>query len=50
MPELAVAYREDELHQMIAEANLIAKQTYYGTWCGRREGLSFQDMLLLRPA
>jgi SAM-dependent methyltransferase len=50
MPELAVAYREDELQRMIAEANLRATQTYYGTWCGRPDGLSYQDMLLLSPA
>jgi SAM-dependent methyltransferase len=50
IPELAVAYREDKLQQMIAEANLQVNQTYYGAWCGRSDGLSYQDILLLTPA
>src|SRR6202165_3745879 len=49
MPELAIAYREAELHQMAAGAHLTLKHTYYGSWSGRPDGLSYQDILLLSP-
>jgi SAM-dependent methyltransferase len=47
MPELAVAYAEEALQSWVAAAGLTTKRTYYGTWTGRPDGLSYQDMLLL---
>ncbi len=48
MPELAVAFSEKELHKMLDEAGLEVKRICYGTWSGREEGLSYQDMVIVR--
>jgi SAM-dependent methyltransferase len=47
-PEDAVAYEEDYLRSLYASCGLEIIQIYYGAWCGRREYLSFQDLVLAR--
>ncbi len=48
LPERAVAYREDDVLEMLQRSGLtLAAAPYYGTWTGRLNGLSFQDILLL---
>lgn len=48
-PESAVAYDEAFLRQLLAQCGLdIAGQVHYGTWSGRSDGLSYQDILLTR--
>ncbi len=51
VPESAVAYDETFFQQLIAQAGLLISQPiYYGSWSGRRDGLSYQDIMLLhRP-
>lgn len=50
-PESAVAYREDFVLGLLDRHGLALKRpVIYGSWSGRREGLSFQDMLLLERA
>ena len=47
-PESAVAYDEGYVMQLLAENGLRLKEPiYYGRWTGRKEGLSYQDILLL---
>jgi SAM-dependent methyltransferase len=51
VPESAVAYDEGFLRQLVAECGLeILEQVHYGTWSGREDGLSYQDLLLVRPS
>ena len=47
-PESAVAYSESYVLELLAKHNLTLRQpVMYGTWSGRGDGLSFQDMLLV---
>ena len=47
--ESAVAYEESYIRGVLQDCGLILQEPiYYGSWTGRREGLSFQDMLVLR--
>lgn len=49
-PESAVAYDEVFLRQLITQCGLeIVEPIHYGTWSGRQDGLSYQDVALLRP-
>ncbi len=48
LPEQAVAYRTNLVLDMAQRSGLeLAAPLYYGTWSGRSDGLSFQDILLL---
>jgi SAM-dependent methyltransferase len=48
-PESAVAHRESFVLELLAKHGLMLMQpVLYGTWSGLREGLSFQDMLLIQ--
>jgi SAM-dependent methyltransferase len=47
-PESAVAYDEGYVMQLLDENQLtLRKPIYYGRWAGRKDGLSYQDILLL---
>lgn len=47
-PESAVAYDENYVMQVLEENGLtLRKPIYYGRWAGRKDGLSYQDILLL---
>lgn len=48
MPELAVAYSESYLIQLIVSAGLAVDDIHYGTWSGRSNGLSYQDVVTVR--
>ena len=51
VPEAIVALEESAVESMIARAGLmIVPPVRYGTWSGRSDGLSHQDLLLLRAA
>lgn len=48
VPESAVAYQEDYLFQRLRHYSFITSQSiYYGSWSGRRQARSFQDILIL---
>ena len=47
-PESAVAYREDYVTRLLDESGLAAATVMDGSWSGADDGLSFQDILLLR--
>jgi len=50
IPESAVAYDESYLLSLMAHIGLtLARPVIYGTWSGRSDGLSFQDILILSP-
>ncbi len=47
VPEAAVAYREDIIRSLYRKCRLnILEPIYYGKWCGRKDGLSWQDMIV----
>ena len=47
--ESAVAYEETYVRGLLRDSGLILQESiYYGSWSGRRDGLSFQDLLVLR--
>ena len=47
-PESAVAYDESYVMELLEKHSLALKvPIYYGHWSGRKDGLSFQDILLL---
>ena len=47
-PESAVAYDESYVMELLEKHGLSLKAPiYYGHWSGRKDGLSFQDILLL---
>ncbi len=48
IPESAVAYDETCLLQLLSECRLELRTVHYGTWSGREDGLSYQDVLLVR--
>lgn len=46
-PEDAIAYPEDVVHQMYDQVGLTQNyRTYYGSWPGRTEYTSFQDIII----
>jgi ubiquinone/menaquinone biosynthesis C-methylase UbiE len=47
VPEIAVAYRDESVAEMVDEADLKTEHIYYGSWSGRPDGLSYQDIALL---
>jgi ubiquinone/menaquinone biosynthesis C-methylase UbiE len=49
--ESAVAYDESYVRGVLRKYGLILQEpTYYGRWTGRTDGLSFQDVLVLKKA
>ncbi len=46
-PESAVAYDESFITQLIEQRGLVLGETFYGSWAGRKEALSYQDILLI---
>lgn len=49
VPESAVAYDESYILDMLAECGLALQQPiHYGSWSGREDGLSYQDILIVR--
>jgi ubiquinone/menaquinone biosynthesis C-methylase UbiE len=49
-PESAVAYDESFVMQLLAKHGLQLKELFYGHWSGRKDGLSYQDILLIEKA
>jgi SAM-dependent methyltransferase len=48
-PESAVAYEEGYVRDALRKCGLTLQEPiHYGTWSGRRDALSFQDMLVVR--
>ncbi len=45
IPEKGIAYQEDFVLGCIEQAGLKVQNIYYGSWCGRKEFLSFQDII-----
>jgi len=46
-PESAVAYDESFVMQLLEKYGLAVRKKIYGSWSGRRDGLSYQDMLMI---
>ena len=48
-PESAIAHRESFVRELMAKHRLtLMRPVMYGTWSGLRDGMSFQDMLLIQ--
>lgn len=51
IPEAIVAFEEQDVLEIIAQAGLaLERPVVYGTWSGREDGLSHQDILVLTRA
>ena len=51
IPESAVAYQEAYILEQLAQQGLaLQSPVYFGTWSGRPDGLSYQDILLVQHA
>jgi len=48
MPERAIAYPEDALRTWAASSGLKVEEVYFGTWSGRPDGLSYQDLVVFK--
>jgi len=47
VPEEAVAYNEEYVHNLYDKFGLhIIEPVYYGSWCGRKDSLSYQDIAI----
>jgi len=46
MPESAIAYEEPFIRSLYARTGFTIARVEYGTWCGRAEGLSYQDLIV----
>jgi len=47
-PESAIAYKEEYIAGLLERNRLIIrKPIYYGSWSGRDDGISYQDMILI---
>jgi SAM-dependent methyltransferase len=51
-PEVAIGIDEDRILALHRDAGLVLKAPiYFGTWCGRPEGITFQDVVVaVRPS
>ena len=48
IPESAVAYEEGYVRELLTQSGLeLSAPIRYGTWSGRADGLSHQDILLV---
>jgi len=47
-PESAVAYEENFIMQLLDQHGLVLRQLRYGTWSGRKDGLSYQDIMIIQ--
>jgi SAM-dependent methyltransferase len=45
-PETAVAYEESDVRALFHRHGLTIRDLRYGKWCGRPDGLSWQDLLI----
>jgi hypothetical protein len=45
-----VGYPETFMRNMLENTGLSLLSTHYGSWCGRDQFLSYQDILILEPA
>jgi len=49
VPESAIAYDEIYILELLSKCELeLREPVYYGTWSGRPDGLTYQDVLLVR--
>jgi SAM-dependent methyltransferase len=47
-PESAVAYDESFVRHLLEQHGLALRESRYGSWSGRKDGLSYQDLLLIQ--
>jgi SAM-dependent methyltransferase len=50
IPEDAVAYEENYIRTLLAETGFDVEHVQYGSWCGRRRYLSYQDIVVVRKS
>lgn len=49
IPNFAVAYAEKNVHTLLNKYDLeLTNQPHYGSWCGRTDSTSYQDIVLLK--
>ena len=45
-PEVAVAYGEESALRLLQDNKLTPREVYFGQWCGRKDGPSYQDLVV----
>ena len=48
VPELAIGFDEGYVRKLYADLGFVVETVQYGEWCGRREYLSYQDIIVAR--
>ncbi|VXD16229.1 putative methyltransferase [Planktothrix serta PCC 8927] len=48
IPEASMGHRETSVMQWVEALDFTVSAKYYGLWCGRTPGTSYQDMLILK--
>jgi hypothetical protein len=48
VPEDAIAFAEKDVQELYARCGLALEKPRYGAWSGRKDYLSFQDILIAR--
>ena len=46
LPETAIAFDESFVARLYRDAGLEIERVEYGSWCGRRRYMSYQDLIL----
>jgi ubiquinone/menaquinone biosynthesis C-methylase UbiE len=46
IPEAAIAYEEKFIRKLYRKCGLNIRSIYYGSWCGRKNFLSYQDIII----
>ncbi|WP_051340715.1 glycosyltransferase family 92 protein [Azospirillum halopraeferens] len=49
LPEVAIAFREEVVHELFAAAGLTTLRVDYGDWADRPGALSYQDVMIAGP-
>ena len=45
-PESAISYHESNIHKLLEKYKLNINSIHYGSWCGRKKYLSYQDIII----
>ncbi len=48
IPEVAIAYTREDLERMLTSAGLALDTVFPGLWSGRKDGLSYQDIVVAK--
>ena len=47
-PEIATAYTENDIKKIYRESGMMIKTINRGSWCGRKDGISYQEIIIAK--